>query len=274
MNDVTPPYLNLEEGADFKSILNLLEQYEVQLDSLWLIPKRDSSGSLRKLHHGEFIPQIPRQAILRFTKPYDLVVDPFVGYGTTLVECQRLGRHGLGVEIEHTIADIAKKRLAEELNPYNVRVEVIEGDSRRLSFQKLLEERGFKEASLIISHPPYHDIINYGRTPGNLCNIAKLKDFLKAYGEILDNVLKILSKSGYYVLVIGDKYTKGEWFPLGFYVMNETLKRELKLKAICVKNFEETMAKRGQFHLWKYRALKWGTYFFKHEYVMFFQKRV
>ena len=273
MNDATPPYFNLEKG-DFKSILRLLEQYEVQLDSLWLIPKRDSSGSLRELHHGEFIPQIPRQAILRFTKPYDLVVDPFVGYGTTLVECQRLGRHGIGVEIEHTIADIAKKRLAEELNPYSVKVEVIEGDSQKLNFQKLLEERGFKEATLVISHPPYHDIINYGYTPRNLCNIVKLEDFLKAYVKILDNVLKILSKGGYYVLVIGDKYTKGEWVPLGFYVMNETLKRELKLKAICVKNFEETMAKRRQIHLWKSRALKCGTYFFKHEYVVFFQKKV
>ncbi len=47
----------------------------------------------------------------------------------------------------------------------------------------------------------------------------------------------------------------------------------LRLKAICVKNFEETMAKRRQIHLWRYRVLKSGTYFFKHEYVIFFQKK-
>jgi DNA modification methylase len=268
----TPPYLNLDE--DFKDIVSFLERYEVQVDSLWIIPRRDNSGSLRELHHGEFIPQIPRQAILRFTKPYDLVLDPFVGYGTTLVECQRLGRHGIGVEIEPEIAEVARKRLTGELNPYNVKVEVVEGDSRELDFQLLLEEKGFKEAGLIVSHPPYHDIIKYGDNPGNLCNIPSLEEFLKAYGEVLDNVLSVLSKNGYYVLVIGDKYMRGEWIPLGFYVMNETIKRGLKLKAICVKNFEETMAKRRQIHLWKYRALKWGTYFFKHEYVMFFQKKV
>jgi len=46
------------------------------------------------------------------------------------VGCQRLGRNGVGVELEHQIVDVAKKRLCEELNPYGVRVEVIEGDSR------------------------------------------------------------------------------------------------------------------------------------------------
>jgi SAM-dependent methyltransferase len=272
MNEKRPPFLDLDK--DFKEILSFIERYEIQVDSLWIIPRRDNSGSLRKFHHGEFIAQIPRQAILRFTKPYDLILDPFVGYGTTLVECVRLGRHGIGVEIEPEIASSAKMRIASEFNLYDVRVEVIEGDSRKLDFQNILNERGFKEANLVISHPPYHDIIKYGKNPANLCNIPTIEGFLKAYGEVLDNILKVLSRGGYYVLVIGDKYTKGEWIPLGFYVMNETLRRGLRLKAICVKNFEETMGKRGQIHLWKFRTLKWGTYFFKHEYVMFFQKNV
>jgi DNA modification methylase len=227
---------------------------------------------MKVLHHGEFIPQIPRQAILRFTRPYDLVVDPFVGYGTTLVECQRLGRNGIGVELEPEIAEVAKSRLCEELNPYGVRVEVVEGDSREIDFQRLLAERGFSGASLVIAHPPYHDIIKYGKDPRNLANAPTLEDFLHSYGKILDNVLTILAKGGYYVLVIGDKYAEGEWIPLGFYTLGETLKRGLKLKAICVKNFEETLAKRKQIHLWKYRVLKAGTFFFKHEYIMFFQK--
>jgi methylase of polypeptide subunit release factors len=136
----------------------------------------------------------------------------------------------------------------------------------------LITARGFEKASLIIAHPPYHDIIKYGPSEENLANKPNLESFLEAYGKVLDQVLQVLSKGGYFVLVIGDKYSKGEWFPLGFYTMNETMKRGLKLKAICVKNIEETMAKRGQIHLWKYRTLKSGTYFFKHEYIMFFRK--
>ena len=88
LKEASPPTLDLKMG--FEDLRKFLERYEVHIDSLWIIPKRDNSGSLKELHHGEFIPQVPRQAILRFTKPYELVVDPFVGYGTTLVECQRL----------------------------------------------------------------------------------------------------------------------------------------------------------------------------------------
>ncbi len=257
---------------DLKNWLPYIREHNIITDSLWLIPKRDGSGSMKELHHGEFIPQIPRQAILRFTEPYDLVVDPFMGYGTTLVECQRLGRNGVGVELECKILEVAKRRLQEEPNPYNVKVEVIEGDSAATDFQKILSKRGFTEAALVISHPPYHDVIKYGSNPKNLSNAPTLKHFLQSYGKTLDNVLKVLSKKGYYILVIGDKYTKGEWVPLGFYTMKETLKRNLKLKAICVKNLEETMAKRKQINLWRYRVLKSGTYFFKHEYIMLFQK--
>jgi len=259
-------------SLDLRNWLTFVKRWDIIVDSLWIIPERDSSGAMGVLHHGEFIPQIPRQAILRFTRSYDLVVDPFVGYGTTLVECQRLGRNGIGVELEPQIAEVAKRRLCEELNPYGVRVEVVEGDSREIDFQHLLAERGFSEASLVIAHPPYHDIIKYGKDPRNLANAPTLEDFLHSYGKILDNVLTVLAKGGYYVLVIGDKYAEGEWVPLGFYTLSETLKRGLKLKAICIKNFEETLAKRKQIHLWKYRVLKSGTFFFKHEYIIFFQK--
>jgi DNA modification methylase len=262
-----PPYFNLKYWKQF------IKEHNIITESLWLIPHRDNSGALKVFHHGEFISQIPKQAILRFTKPYDLVIDPFVGYGTTLVECKRLGRHGIGIEIEHNIVEVAKQRIAQELNIYDVKVEVIEGDSRKLDFRKELEKRGFRAASLIIAHPPYHDIIKYGQDPRNLANMPNLEAFLEAYGEVLDQVLQVLSKGGYYVLVIGDKYTKGEWIPLGFYVMKETMMKKLKLKAICVKNIEETMGKRKQIHLWIYRTLKGGTYFFKHEYIMFFQKK-
>ncbi len=207
---------------DLKSWLSFIKEQSIITDSLWIIPGRDNSGAMGGLHHGEFIPQIPRQAILRFTKPYEVVVDPFVGYGTTLVECQRLGRNGIGVEIEADIAKAARSRLIQELNIYGVKVEVIEGNSQEVDFREELGERGFTEAHLVIAHPPYHDIIKYGPDPRNLSNAPTLEDFLKAYGRVLDNVLKALADNRYYVLVIGDKYSRGEWIPLGFYVMNET----------------------------------------------------
>ncbi len=66
------------------------------------------------------------------------------------------------------------------------------------------------------------------------------------FGEVIDNVTPYLEKGRYFVLVIGDKYSKGEWIPLGFYTMQEILKRNYLLKSIIVKNFEETRGKRNQ----------------------------
>ncbi|MFN3505516.1 MAG: DNA methyltransferase, partial [Caldimicrobium sp.] len=60
------------------------------------------------------------------------------------------------------------------------------------------------------------------------------------FGEVVDNATPYLEKGRYLVLVIGDKYSKGEWIPLGFYWMQEVLKRKCLLKGIIVKNFEAT----------------------------------
>ena len=47
------------------------------------------------------------------TKPGDLVLDPFLGSGTTLLACLAEGRRGVGVERGPTYADISRRRLAE-----------------------------------------------------------------------------------------------------------------------------------------------------------------
>lgn len=87
--------------------LNRWKEYsDIITDSLWIIDRRDNSGVHKAWYHGNFIPQIPRQMILRYTKKYDVVVDTFLGSGTTLIECKRLGRHGIGVELNE---DVAKK---------------------------------------------------------------------------------------------------------------------------------------------------------------------
>ncbi|MDG6927733.1 MAG: modification methylase [Nitrososphaerota archaeon] len=48
----------------------------------------------------KFIPQIPRWAILKYTKENDLVLDPFAGSGTTLVEAVLHQRNALGVDFD------------------------------------------------------------------------------------------------------------------------------------------------------------------------------
>jgi len=253
--------------------LNRWKEYQdIITDSLWVMEKRDTSGAHIGSYWGNFIPQIPNQLMLRYTKKEDWVIDPFVGSGTTLIECRRLGRNGIGVELNPEVAKEAKNLIKKESNAHNVDTEVITGDSRKVNFKEMLDKFGVKQVQLLIMHPPYHNIIKFSRSNDDLSNAPTTEDFVKMFGEVLDNTVPYLEKGRYLGIVIGDKYFKGTWIPLGFYIMNEVLKRELSLKSIIVKNFEETRGKRNQKELWRYRALVGGFYIFKHEYILLFKK--
>lgn len=88
--------------------LNRWKEYEdLRTDSLWIIDKRDNTGVHTAGYWGNFIPQIPNQMLKRYTKKGDWILDTFVGCGTTLIESQRLGRNGIGVELQETAAQRA-----------------------------------------------------------------------------------------------------------------------------------------------------------------------
>jgi len=256
--------------------INLLrwKEYDgIITDSLWILDKRDTSGSHLGWYWGNFIPQIPHQMMLRYTKKGEWVLDTFLGSGTTLIECRRLGRNGIGIELNQEVADKAKELIQKEENKDNVITEVIVGDSRTIDINSVLSKYKINHVQLLIMHPPYFDIIKFSGDERDLSNAKNINEFLKMFGEVVDNTTSFLENGRYLVLVIGDKYSKGEWIPLGFYCMNEVLKRKYLLKSIIVKNFEETRGKRNQKELWRYRALVGGFYIFKHEYIMLFKKK-
>lgn len=254
------------------NLLRWKEYDEIITDSLWILGKRDSSGAHLGWYWGNFVPQIPHQLMLRYTKKGDWVVDAFAGSGTTLIECRRLGRNGIGIELNADVAERAKSLIHKETNKFNIVSELFIGDSRRIDVKSILKKHNLHNFQLLIMHPPYHDIIKFSKNENDLSNAKDIEEFLKMFGDVVDNFYPFLEKNRYFALVIGDKYSKGEWIPLGFYCMQEVLKRPFKLKSIIVKNFEETRGKRNQKELWRYRALVGGFYVFKHEYIMLFKK--
>ncbi len=255
------------------NLLRWKEYDDIITDSLWVLNKRGTSGAHLGWYWGNFIPQIPYQMMLRYTKKGDWVLDAFVGSGTTLIECRRLGRNGIGIELNYEVAQKAKELIKKEYNKYKITTEVITGDSRTIEIKGILDSQGIKRVQLLVMHPPYHDIIKFSKDEKDLSNAKNTKEFLKMFGKVVDNVSPYLEKGRYFALVIGDKYSKGEWIPLGFYCMQEVLNKGYLLKSVIVKNFEETRGKRNQKELWRYRALVGGFYIFKHEYVMLFKKK-
>ena len=254
--------------------LNRWKEYDdIITDSLWILNKRDNSGVHHAGYWGNFIPQIPNQLLRRYTKKGEWVLDPFLGSGTTLIEAQRLGRNAVGIELSKKVLDQTKKNIAKEENPNNVKLEFINSDSASVDLKSTLSILDIKSFQFQIFHPPYWDIIKFSDSKSDLSNTKSIEDFLKGFGKVLDNCLPHLDKKRYAAVVISDKYSGGEWIPLGFYVMQEFLKRGMILKSTIVKNFEETTAKRNQKELWRYRALAGGFYVFKHEYIFIFQKK-
>jgi 16S rRNA G966 N2-methylase RsmD len=266
--------LSIEKKGEINDLnLNRWKEYnDLITDSLWIIGRRDQSGVHKADYWGNFIPQIPNQFLRRYTKKGDWILDPFVGSGTTLIECKRLGRNGLGIELNQKVVNDAKSNLRKEKNPHKIKTKIINDDSCSIDYKDQLKKVGIKSVQFVLMHPPYWDIIKFSNKKKDLSNAESTDNFINMFGRVAEKTFRILDKDRYCAVVIGDKYSSGEWIPLGFYLMREMMEKGYKLKSTIVKNFDQTTAKRNQKDLWRYRALAGGFYIFKHEYIFLFKK--
>ncbi len=253
--------------------LNKWKEYDnINTDSLWMMDRRDDSGAHLGWYWGNFVPQIPQQMLLRYTKKGDWVLDPFMGSGTTIIESKRLGRNSIGIEIQESVAKQAQMLAQYESSQFESKQHVVVGDCVNSNYENILHQAGTGSVQHVILHPPYWNILQFSDNPNDLCNAETLEDYLKMLGTVLAKSFKVLDRGRYLSLIVGDKYHKGELIPLGFYAMQEALKCGFRMKSIVVKNFEETRGKMNSKELWRYRALVGGFYLFKHEYIMIFRK--
>ena len=248
---------------------------DINVDSLWIIDKRDNSGKHENNYHGNFVPQIPYQLIKRYTKEGDAVLELFTGSGTTLYECERLNRNYIGFDINCEMINYINQKMSDtrSINFSLNDCDVTDSDSMNAAMRQNCKWCESQTVDFLIAHPPYMDIVKFTEKPEDLSQISDLETFISKFTVAMKNGLSYLERNKYFAVVIGDVYKKSEVVPLGFYVMDAIKKNfKVKMKGIIVKNIEGNRGKLGSQGIWKYRALHSDYYLFKHEYIFVFKK--
>ena len=102
-----------------KTIIHIEElPAKVKKGALFSIDSNNINSFTHGIHKypAKFIPQIPRWGIQKFTQPEDMILDPFCGCGTTLVESLLLERNAYGLEISPLAKLITKVKITK-INP-------------------------------------------------------------------------------------------------------------------------------------------------------------
>lgn len=256
--------------------LNRWRDYEeVLTDSLWYFPSRASGEGHQLDYHGNYIPQIATQLFTRYSKKDEIVLDLFLGSGTTAIEAVRLERRCIGVELKPELVAYVQSKISPAL--LDRRIHLLQGNSAdpkivpRVS--EVLQAMQTELAHLLILHPPYGDIIKFSDRSEDLSNATTTEAFLAGFENVARHGYELLAPGRFAALIIGDKYAQGELIPLGFWCMERMNRVGFKTKAIIVKNIEGNERGKGKSsNLWRYRALAGGYYIFKHEYIIVFFK--
>ena len=105
---------HLKQGLNNMFVSNIMtsEYIHHTIDKVFLVNKPSESEKGAFNSHKTVKPLSLFQYIIQLvTKPGSIVLDPFIGSGTTAVACKQLKRNFIGVEINRQYIDIAVKRL-------------------------------------------------------------------------------------------------------------------------------------------------------------------
>ena len=148
------------------------EDFQLERTTVWDFPARGDWAVHVGDYRGNWPPQVPRNLIERYTSPGDLVVDAFVGGGTTLIEAWLLGRRSVGFDISRLAIATTRARLAEieelasqvggwRLDP-QLRPAVVVASALRLRSALGRRNVAAGQAKLVCAHPPYLNSLEYG----------------------------------------------------------------------------------------------------------------
>jgi len=210
--------------------------------------KRDMRD--KKVHPATFPIALAKKVIELFTHSGELVLDPFVGSGTTLVAASDLSRNAVGFDLQKEYVELCARRIAENANMFDHTNQIaIQDDARNIA--SYIEE---ESVALIWTSPPYANLLNRKRKNKSRRNrkndqlgkieqysqderdlgTLKLKDYSKAMGDIYEKMLPLLRPKGHCVINIPDMWWENQRITIHVSLIEELRTRGYELRNIII----------------------------------------
>lgn len=238
------------------------QDFQLETTSIWSFPEHGSWATHNGKWRGNWSPYVPRNIILRYSQPGDLVLDQFAGGGTTLVEAKLLNRNIIGIDISETALAECAAKTSFAHDGSNGRVFLKKGDARYLSL--ILDE----SIDLICTHPPYANIIRYSEDIPEDMSRLELSEFLTEMQKVVKECYRVLQSEKYCAILMGDIRQGGVVIPLGFKVMSLFENGGFKLKELIIKE-QHNCRSTGY---WKASSSSQHFMLLAHEYLFIFRK--
>jgi DNA modification methylase len=203
----------------------------------------------KKIHPATFPIPLSKRIIELFTHEGELVVDPFVGSGTTLIAARDIDRNAVGFDLKTEYIDLCENRLAQKSLLGKSQQLAIHDDARCIS-QYLTSE----SVSLIWTSPPYANLLNrprknksrrfrnneqlgkveqYSQDPRDL-GTMQLDKYTNAMGEIFESLLPLLRPKGHCVINVPDMWWENKRITIHVSLIEELRKRGYELRNIII----------------------------------------
>lgn len=213
----------------------------------FIYEKRDVRN--KTLHPATFPISLAKKVIELFTHEGELVIDPFIGSGTTLVAARDVNRNAVGFDLQEKYIELAQSRLASQ-NMFNKTKQMaVQDDARNIHnyFDK-------ETVSLIWTSPPYANLLNrvrknksrkyrnneqlgkveqYSQDERDL-GIMSIEEYTRTMGDIYENLLPLLKPKAHCVINVPDMWWENQRITIHISLVEELRKRGYELRNIII----------------------------------------
>ena len=204
----------------------------------------------KSLHPATFPIALARRVIDLFTHRGELVLDPFVGSGTTLVAARDAGRSAAGFDLQERYVRLCGERLAKVAAPADGTWQVaVQDDARAIPSYV-----GEGTVGLLFTSPPYANLLNrprknksrrkrdnsqlgkveqYSQDPRDLGTLP-LDGYASAMGDIFERLLPLLRPRAHCVVNVPDMWWEDTRVTIHVSLVEELRRRGYELRNIVI----------------------------------------